>query len=227
MSVEKIVRAGMSPCVQRIGLRRYLGGEGDVTMPDGTRDLVVMNFNGEIKVMITGNITHPIALDFPPGTEVMNIMLAPGAYFTESALAAPQMLNESLMLSPAGKNKIWLGSEAVEIPRFDTAEAFIEKLVRIGLLETDELVARLVTGTPMAASERTVQRRFLRATGLTYKHFTQIERAWKAAGMLQTGYPALDVAFALGYADQSHMVNSLKRILGQTPTQLALAATAE
>jgi len=51
--------------------------------------------------------------------------------------------------------------------------------------------------------------------------------AWKAASLLQMGQPALDVAFALGYTDQSHMIKSLKQILGQTPTQLKFSAPLE
>ena len=66
-----------------------------------------------------------------------------------------------------------------------------------------------------------MQRHFLRTTGLTYKAFTQIERAQKALGLLQQGRPAADVAFALGYADQPHMIRSVKAIMGLTPGQIA------
>ena len=221
MSVHKVTRPSDSPLIQRVSERRYLGGEGDVTRPDGARDIVVMRQNGQVLVMLTGNITRPIPLDFPAGAEVMNIMLAPDVFFTDTALAAPKMINESLLFSPAGSNKIWLGSEAIEIPTYDTAEAFIEKLMSRRILETDPLVARLVAGNPMAASERTNQRRFLQATGLTYKYFTQIERAWKAAALLQMGRPGPEVAFALGYTDQSHLIKSLKQIIGQTPSEIA------
>lgn len=227
MSVAKDNRPSDSPLIQRVALRRYLGGEGDVAMPDGARDVVVIKQNNHVYVMLTGNITHPIPLDFPPGTEVMNIMLAPGASFGSSELTGPKMLNESLFLPAAAKGKVWVGSDVLEIPTFENAEGFVEKLVQNGLLHADQLVARLVEGNPMAASERTTQRRFLQATGLTYKYFTQIERAWKAASLLQMGQPALDVAFALGYTDQPHMIKSLKQILGQTPTQLKSSAPLE
>ena len=56
-----------------------------------------------------------------------------------------------------------------------------------------------------------MQRHFLKTTGLTYKAFTQIERAQKALSLLQQGRPAADVAFALGYADQPHLIRSLER----------------
>ena len=43
--------------------------------------------------------------------------------------------------------------------------------------------------------------------------------------LLQQGRPAADVAFALGYADQPHMIRSIKAIMGQTPGQLAAQQT--
>lgn len=220
MSTAKTNRESASPFIQRVAVRQYLDNEGDVTLPDGARDIVVMKIQGRTHMMLTGNITQPIPLHFPPGSEVMNIMLAPGAHFTATALAAPKMVNESIALQPTGKNSVWMGSYALEIPSFDTAESFVDTLAKNGLIQIDELVMRLVDGNPMASSERTTQRRFLQATGLTYKYFTQIGRAWKAASLLQTGMPARDVAFALGYTDQPHMIKSLKAILGQTPTNL-------
>ena len=69
-----------------------------------------------------------------------------------------------------------------------------------------------------------MQRHFLRTTGLTYKTFTQIERAQKAMALLQMGRPAADVAFALGYSDQPHLIRSLKAIMGETPGRSSQAA---
>ena len=68
----------------------------------------------------------------------------------------------------------------------------------------------MVEGQPKAMTERTLQRHFLRTTGLTYKHFTLVQRAQKAVAMLQMGRPAVDVALALGFSDQAHMINSLR-----------------
>ena len=66
-----------------------------------------------------------------------------------------------------------------------------------------------------------------RPPGVTYKTFTQIERAQKAVALLQQGRPAADVAFALGYSDQPHMIRSVKAIMGQTPGQIAGAASSK
>jgi AraC-like DNA-binding protein len=69
-------------------------------------------------------------------------------------------------------------------------------------------------------SLRTVQRRFLRATGLTQASLYQIERARQATRLLKQGLSILDVVDLAGYADQPHLTRSLKRFIGLTPAQL-------
>lgn len=39
--------------------------------------------------------------------------------------------------------------------------------------------------------------------------------------LLHQGTSILDTVYKAGYYDQSHMTNSLKRFLGQTPAQIA------
>ena len=70
-----------------------------------------------------------------------------------------------------------------------------------------------------------MQRNFLKTTGLTYKHFTMIERAQEAAMLLRQGGVAAEIATVVGFSDQAHMTNSLKMILGRTPGEIARAPT--
>jgi methylphosphotriester-DNA--protein-cysteine methyltransferase len=65
-----------------------------------------------------------------------------------------------------------------------------------------------------------VQRRFLRATGLTYGTIRQIERAERTAALLAAGASILDAVEIAGYSDQAHMTRSLQRFLGKTPGTL-------
>ena len=70
-------------------------------------------------------------------------------------------------------------------------------------------------------SIRSLQYRFLRATGLTHKTIQQIERASSAVSLLERGTSISETAFELGYFDQAHLTNSLKRLIGRTPAQIA------
>ena len=48
----------------------------------------------------------------------------------------------------------------------------------------------------------------------------QIERARRAALLLQQGVPILDVVHQTGYYDQAHLTRSMQRFVGQTPPGL-------
>ncbi|KAF1012842.1 MAG: HTH-type transcriptional regulator RipA [Stenotrophomonas maltophilia] len=64
---------------------------------------------------------------------------------------------------------------------------------------------------------RTLQRRFLRATGLRPIEYCQRLRVAKAQQLLQQGGGIEEVAFGVGYADQSAFRRLFLRIVGLTP----------
>jgi AraC-like DNA-binding protein len=82
-------------------------------------------------------------------------------------------------------------------------------------------VPAALQGCEPELSPRTVRHRFLRATGQTQKHIQQFERAKQAQALLSRGKPVLDVAYQLGYYDQSHLTRSLRHFIGYTPGQLS------
>jgi methylphosphotriester-DNA--protein-cysteine methyltransferase len=87
-------------------------------------------------------------------------------------------------------------------------------------LRANWAVQSVLEGEPSAKSVRTVQRQFKVTTGMTYKRFTMIERARLAAEYLRKGQSAQNVVHALGFYDQAHLINSLRAIIGLTPSQL-------
>jgi methylphosphotriester-DNA--protein-cysteine methyltransferase len=91
------------------------------------------------------------------------------------------------------------------------------------MLAHDPVVEAALQGYPVekTLTIRTVQRHFLGATGLTQAAIHQIERAHRAAELLQRGVSILDTVHQAGYSDQPHLTKSLKRLLGRTPAQLA------
>jgi len=85
----------------------------------------------------------------------------------------------------------------------------------------DPVVEAAMQGHTPDMSIRSVQYRFVQATGLTHKTIQQIERARFAVSLLEQGTPISDTSFELGYFDQAHLTNSLKRFIGRTPAQIA------
>ncbi len=93
-------------------------------------------------------------------------------------------------------------------------------MAREGVLVCAPIVAAVLGGASPDVSERTIQRRFAAATGLTRGAVRQIDHARQAAVLIQEGVPAHDVIHRLGYFDQPHLARSLSRYVGRTATQL-------
>jgi transcriptional regulator GlxA family with amidase domain len=111
-----------------------------------------------------------------------------------------------------------------DTPGGDDAEALVARLVRAGTVVRDPLVAEVLRGHRPAVSERTVERRFRAATGLTRGAVRQIERARAAAELLAAGDPAADVVANLGYFDEPHLARALRAYVGRTVRQLRAGA---
>lgn len=69
-------------------------------------------------------------------------------------------------------------------------------------------------------TNRTLERRFRAATGLTRGGIEQIQRGRRAAEMLASGGDVAGVVAALGYYDEPHLARGLRRFVGRTPGQL-------
>lgn len=189
--------------------------------PDGCWDFAFLKSATGTTVLRTGLTTSTVTHPHAAGDEMIAVAFRASSYMP--LMPGEVMRDQGVVLERIGRDRFRLGADVVEIPTLHTVDAFVAALVRRSIVEDNRLVASIVSGHPMAMSERTMQRHFLKTTGLTYKTFTQIERAQQAVALLQQGRPAADVAFALGYSDQPHMVRSIKAIMGQTPGQIAAA----
>ncbi|MDB5542369.1 MAG: hypothetical protein JWQ89_4096 [Devosia sp.] len=211
-----------SPFVESISSIRFVADGSTLMQPDGCWDIAVIKRGDDRLVLRTGLTTRPVVYEYAAGDELLVISFKPHSFMP--LMPGKVMRDEGVMLEKFGRGGFWVGTDVREIPTFENADVFVERLVRDGIVASNELVASVVEGQPKAMTERTLQRHFLRTTGLTYKHFTLVQRAQKAVSLLQMGRPAVEVALALGFSDQAHMINSLKAIMGQTPREIARAA---
>ena len=193
-------------------------------LPDHCWDIAFIRNRGGTFVLRTGLTTRPVQFDVEPGDENFTIAFKPFAYMP--LMPGEVMRDEGVMLDMAGPDRFMLGTQSFEIPRLDSVEDFVRRLTTTEAVESNRLVASVVSGHPDAATERTLQRHFLKTTGLTLKTYGQIARARRALTMLGAGTPAAEVAYALGYADQPHLIRSLRTCMGTTPGQVARASQA-
>jgi hypothetical protein len=215
-------RQADSPHLESISSIRFTAAGQTLMRPDGCWDIAILRRGESLQVLRTGLTTRSVTYQHDAGDEILVISFKPSSFM--SLMPGERMRDEGVLLEKFGSRNFWIGTDVREIPTFENADVFVERLAREGIIESNPIVASIVEGRPKAMSERTMQRHFLKTTGLTYKSFTQIERAQKAVSLLRMGRPAADVAFALGYTDQAHMINSLKFIMGQTPGELVRTA---
>jgi hypothetical protein len=189
-------------------------------------ELVIATLNGRTTITARGPETRASEADFPADAEFFGITFKLGTFMPH--LPVKSLLDrQDATLPEASSNSFWLHGSAWEVPTFDNADVFVSRLIRQGILARDQEVSAAIQGETPNLSVRSLQYRFVQATGLTHKTIQQIERAHSALSLLEQGTPILDTAFELGFFDQAHLTNSLKRFIGKSPTQIAQKRTAE
>lgn len=78
------------------------------------------------------------------------------------------LVDGSLNLPEAIRQSFWINGSAWQFPDYANAETFVDKLVREGLLVHEPIVDAALRGQLQERSLRSIQRRFLQATGLTH-----------------------------------------------------------
>lgn len=167
---------------------------------------------------ITGPETKTGTAPVPEGATFVGIEFAVGTSLR--AVPTPALVDGGVELPDATHRTFRLDGLRWESPGPDDAEALVNGLVRAGVVICDPLVTEVRRGHSPTVSERTVERRFRAATGLTRGAVRQIERARAASALLAAGSPVADVVFRLGYFDEPHLARALRRYVGRTARQL-------
>ncbi len=189
-------------------------------------ELVIATIGGKTTITARGPETRASEADFPEGAEFFGITFKLGTFMPH--LPVKTLLDrQDATLPEASRSSFWLHGSAWELPTFQNADVFVNRLVRQGLLVRDPVVEAALQGHTPDMSLRSLQCRFLQATGLSRKTIQQIERARNAVSRLEQGTPILDTALELGYFDQAHLTGSLKRFIGKTPGQIVRVSTME
>ena len=183
-------------------------------------EMVFATFNGQTMITARGPETKASEADFPADAEFIGITFKLGTFMPH--LPVRTLLDRrDATLPEASSNSFWLHGSAWELPTFENADVFVDRLIRQGILVRDPVVEAAIQGHTPDMSIRSLQYRFLQATGLTHKTIQQIERARSAVSLIERGTAISDTAFELGYFDPAHLTNSLKRFIGETPAQIA------
>lgn len=182
-------------------------------------EMVVSRYRGKTFLTLRGPETKATLVDCPAEGEWLGIRFKLGTFM-------PQLLPGSLRdhrdvtLPDAASRSFWLNSSAWQYPDFENADTFVNRLAKAGVISRDSAVDAALQGQARALSLRSTQRHFLRATGMTYATFRQIERARYTTNLLKDGVSIIDAVHLAGYFDQAHLTRSLKNLIGQTPAKI-------
>jgi AraC-like DNA-binding protein len=185
-------------------------------------EMVVTRLNGQLTMTLRGPETHATPAWCPPEGEWVGILFKLGTSLEHLPVAS--LVDNGINLPDASGKSFWLKGGVWQFPDYENADTFVDRLVREDLLVREPLVEAALQNRVEDLSPRSVQRRFLQATGLTQGTVRQIERARSAAVMLRQGVSILDTVVELGYSDQPHLTRALKHYAGLTPGQLANSA---
>lgn len=182
--------------------------------------MVVSKHEGKTTMTFRGPETRATIADCPADGEWLGVLFKPGSFAPHFLPGVLRDRNDAT-LPNASTRTFYLNGSKWEFPTFENVDTFVSRLARQGLIVSDAYVNAALRGESIKLSRRTEQRHFLRATGLTQGTILQIKRARQATIHLQNGVSALSVVDKSGYSDQSHLIRSLRRFIGQTPVKLA------
>lgn len=211
-------RLSDSPFVERIWRTHSEHNVPFLSVAASHWEMVVSTYQDQTTFTVRGPETKVTPHECPAGGEWIGIRFKLGTIMPY--LPASHLVDGNVNLPEATSQSFWLQSSAWQFPNFENADTFVDWLVRDGLLVCEPVVEAALQNQVNHFSTRTIQRYFLRSTGLTASTIRQIERARYATTRLQQGIPIADVVAEAGYHDQPHLNHSLQQFIGQTPTQL-------
>lgn len=183
-------------------------------------EIAVTRHRGRAFVTLRGPETTATTADCPAEGEWLGIRFTAGVFMPR--LTPGELANRCDVTLPTATTKtFWLNGSAWEYPDFENADTFVARLAQQGIIARDFAVEAMVQERPPKLPLRSMQRHFVRATGITHRTLRQIERARYATTLLRNGVSILDTVHESGYFDQPHLTRSLKSLIGATPMEIS------
>ena len=218
MIVDLGIQPSDSPFVETIYQARSVGGGSFMSTAASQWEMVFTKQQEKITLSLRGPETKASPAPIPEDADFLGIIFKHGTFMPR--LPGSELVDEEIHLPETLKNSFQLFGDTWEFPDFENVDTFVNRLIRKDLVTRDQVIGDVMQGKTRDLSLRSIQRRFLHVTGLTYKSIQKIERARQALSLLQSGVPIPETAYQMGYFDQPHLTRSLKLLLGQTPAQI-------
>jgi Helix-turn-helix domain len=184
---------------------------------DACWDMIFTRTAATSRVLLSGPSSRPTPVPYQTGNRNVGVRFTQGTYFTH---VEPQsMCNRTIALPMPDAECFELDGRTWPMPDYDGIDELLAGFDAVGLIAHDPVIDAALRGIHPPLSPRSVQRHFTRITGQSPQQVRQIARAREAVARLRTGEAIADVAYELGYADQSHLSRDVKRLTGYTPAE--------
>lgn len=182
-------------------------------------ELVITRLQGQSIVTLRGPETQPWHVPCPADGEWLAIRFRAGTFMPQ--LPVQRLINNlGVNLPQLSRHTFLLDGRRWEIPTFENAESFVQRLASKDLLARDPEVTAWLGDELPALSTRTTQRRFQSVVGMSYTSMRQIERARLAVQLLRERIPIAETVWRCGYYDHAHLTRSLRRWIGIAPSSV-------
>lgn len=218
MEIEGAVRTSDSPMVEMVWHTASSQPMDFMSVAATNWEIVFSRVRGETTIAVRGPETTASKALIPDDAEFFGIVFKLGTFMPH--LPVRSLVDSMVTLPFAAGRSFWLNGSAWQMPNYENADTFVEVLARTSMLVREPVVEDALTGRVADLSLRSVQRRFVNATGITHGTVVQIQRARQAAALLEEGLSILDTVERAGYADQPHLTRSMRRFFGLTPAQI-------
>ena len=176
-----------STFVERIWTARSLRAGEFPSVVAGHWEMVVTRLHGRAFLTVRGPETRATPVDCPPDGDWVGVRFKLGTFWP-AFLPGTLRDRRDVTLHGASTRSFWLNSSAwsIDVREFGRIVArLVAKLIR-----RDPIVETVLDGGRHGVSVRSAQRRFARATGITYAAYRTIERARYATNLLREGIPS-------------------------------------
>lgn len=222
MIVDFRQRLSDSPLVESV-MHGFTSKAASVIRPaESCWHLVIVREQGNTHTIVTGPLPTSGVASWGEGGEILWIKFKLGVFMPH--LPTRRLMDRETNLPSASRNTFWLRDASWQLPDFENADTFVDRLMKDELLTFDPLVQEVLKGGRPDVPPRTLRHRFLQATGLSHGYLQQMNRAQQAATLLEQGASIADTVFDLSYYDQPHLNRALKQFVGYTPGQILRAS---
>ena len=219
MSIIHEQRLSDSPYVEAVARGWTVGAGSTIRPAECNWHMVFVREHGRSHSLIVGPWTTAGVASWGEGAEILWVKFKLGVFMPH--LPVRNVLDSEKSLPGAADKSFWLKNAAWELPNFENADTFMNRLIHEEVLILDPVVDAMLQDKLPDMSSRTMRHHFLRATGLTLSRIRQMKQAQQATALLQQGVSILDTVHEVGYFDQPHLTRALRQFVGHTPAQIA------